>query len=46
MSPRHLPRDSLPKRLGPWLALAAAAATLLGQIAGLVKLVHEMVRGW
>lgn len=40
------PRQSLPQRLGPWLALLAALATLLGQLASLVKLVHDLVREW
>ncbi|HEX8851038.1 MAG TPA: hypothetical protein VF761_16020 [Gemmatimonadaceae bacterium] len=39
-------RRSLPQRLAPWLALAAGLATVLSQLAGLVKLVHELLRGW
>ena len=37
---------SFPAKVAPWLAMAAGAATLLSQLAGLVKLVHELMRGW
>jgi hypothetical protein len=41
---RQQQHRSIPQRLGPWLALAVAAGTLLTQLATLFKLVYDIVR--
>ncbi|HET7615267.1 MAG TPA: hypothetical protein VFK26_15210 [Gemmatimonadaceae bacterium] len=44
MPKRRQQNRSIPQRLGPWLALAVAAGTLLTQLATLFKLVYGIVR--